>query len=71
MDNKITKSRLSDLLSYEWILMLIIAVVSIIAWELFYTMGGVKLTVGQSFKYYYDQSIIVEDDGELKQRLFA
>lgn len=69
MDNKITKSRLSDLLSYEWILMIVIAVVSIFAWEIFYTVGSVKLTVGQDFKYYYDQNIIVEDDAELRSRL--
>ena len=71
MDNKITKSRLSDLLSYEWILMLIIAIASIIVWELAYAMGSVKLTVGQEFKYYYDSTIVVEDNRELQTRLLS
>ena len=69
MDNRITKSRLSDLLSYEWILMLIIAIASIIVWELGYAMGAVKLTVGQEFKYYYDSTIVVEDNRELQTRI--
>lgn len=65
MDNKITKKRLSEYLSYEWILMIIIAVISIIAWELIYTMTGVKLTVGQNFKYYYDQTVYVGTEENL------
>ena len=69
MDNKITKSRLSDFLAYEWILLLIITIVSIIVWELAYTAGAVKLTIGQEFKYYYDINIIVDDANEFRQRL--
>ncbi len=57
MENKITKKRLSDFLSYEWIVMIIIAVVAILGWELIYKVSSVQLTTGQSFKYYYDQSI--------------
>ncbi len=57
MDNKITKRRLSDFLAYEWIMMIIIAVVAIITWELVYTMAGVRLTVGQQFKFYFDETV--------------
>ena len=57
MDNKLTKRRLSDYLSYEWILMIVVAVVMIVVWEFAYTVGAVRLTVGQDFKYYYDESI--------------
>ncbi len=57
MDNKITKSRLSNFLAYEWILIILVAVVAIIGWELVYTMAGVRLTVGQTFKIYYDETI--------------
>ena len=57
MDNKITKKRLSDFLAYEWIIMIIVAVVAMVAWEFAYTIGSVKLTVGQEFKYYYDQNV--------------
>jgi len=57
MDNKLTKRRFSDFMSYEWILMLIVAVVAIVVWELAYTIGSVRLSVGQQFKYYYDETI--------------
>lgn len=57
MDNKITKQRLSNFLSYEWIVMIIIAVVAMVFWELVYTIGSVRLTPGQEFKFYYDYSV--------------
>lgn len=57
MDNKLTKRRFSDFLSYEWILMLVVSVVMIIVWEFVYTVGAVRLTVGQQFKFYYDETI--------------
>ena len=65
MDNKITKRRLSEFLSYEWIMMIIISVVAIIVWELIFTMTSVRLTVGQQFKYYYDQGIYSDTDASL------
>lgn len=57
MDNRITKKRLSDLFSYEWIMMIIIAILVIVAWEFLYSASAVRLTVGQQFKFYYDTSI--------------
>lgn len=65
MDNRITKTRLSDFLSYEWILMIIVAVIAVVVWELAYTIGAVRLTVGQEFKYYYDQSLNAAGSGDL------
>lgn len=62
MDNKITRRRLSDFLSYEWILMIVISAIFIGVWELAYTVGAVKLSVGQEFKYYFDHNIVVEDN---------
>ena len=53
-------------MSYEWILLIIIAIVSIIVWELGYAMGSVKLTPGQEFKVYYDSTIVVEDGRTLQ-----
>ncbi len=58
MDNKITKARISNFFSYEWILLIAIAVAGILIWELIYTMAGVRLTTGQEFKYYYDETVI-------------
>lgn len=71
MDNKITKSRLSAFLQYEWILIIIISVVAIIVWELAYTISGVRLTVGQQFKYYYDQSISSTNQNEFYNFLLS
>ena len=76
MDNRITKTRLSDFLSYEWILMIIITVIAIIVWEFAYTVGAVRLTTGQHFKYYYDVSIDSSSNGTfqnllLKEKTFS
>ncbi len=70
MDNKITKKRLSDFLSYEWILIIVISIVSILGWELVYTVGSVQLTTGQVFKYYYDETILSNSNNELVNELF-
>ena len=57
MDNRLTKRRLSDMLAYDWIVMIVTAIAVIIVWELIYTVAGVRLTVGQEFKFYYDINI--------------
>ena len=57
MDNKITKERLSNLMSYDWIAMIVFLVVGIIVFELAFAVCGVRLTTGQNFKYYYDLKI--------------
>ena len=62
MDNKITKSRLSNYLSYEWIFVILISLASLLVWELIYTVSAVRLTAGQQFKYYYDQNIAQATD---------
>lgn len=65
MDNKITRNRLSNYLSYEWIFVIIISLASLIVWELIYTVASVRLTVGQQFKYYYDQNVSGSTDSSL------
>ncbi len=57
MDNKITKRRLHDFLAYEWIAIIAVIIAGIIAWNLIFTMTGVRLTVGQDFKFFYDETI--------------
>lgn len=71
MDNKITKKRLSDFLSYEWILIIIVALVSIVALEVLYSINRVKPTVGQSFKVIYDQNVASENIKEFKSRFLG
>ncbi len=69
MDNRLTKKRLSDLLSYEWIIMIIVCIVSIVFWELMYDVGSVKLTAGQDFKFFYDYTISPSANGDLRRQL--
>ncbi len=69
MDNKLTKKRLHDLLSYDWIFMIIMCVVCIIFWEIVYDFGAVKLTAGQNFRYYFDYNISPAGNTQLRQEL--
>ncbi len=62
MDNRLTKRRLSDLLSYEWIFIIVVCAICIILWELVYSIGSVKLTAGQRFGYYYDYTVYGADN---------
>lgn len=65
MDNKITKNRLSSFLSYEWILMVVIILVSIFVWEIAFRIGGVKLTKGQQFYLIIDQNVSNSTDKDV------
>ena len=49
MDAKITKKRLSRLLSYDWIKIVAIAVAAVLVWMLIFTMTATKITPSQQF----------------------
>lgn len=57
MDNRITKKRLYDLFSYDWLKAILIVLGVIIAWEFIYAVASVKLTSGQEFKVFFDQNV--------------
>ncbi|MBP5686930.1 MAG: hypothetical protein J6W87_04015 [Clostridia bacterium] len=57
MDSKVTKKRLSEFLAYEWIAIIVVAVVSIIAWEAILSFAAVKLKPGQTFTFVYDTNV--------------
>jgi hypothetical protein len=64
MDNKIKKNRLQDFFTYHWITLICVILAVVFIWEVLYTMFSVRLTVGQRFKYYYDQNIYyANEDG--------
>lgn len=69
MDSKITKKRLGDFMSYEWVLMIALVVAIILFWELIYTVSAVKLTTGQNFYYYYDQNVDYKNYNALYETL--
>jgi hypothetical protein len=52
MDAKITKYRLSRMLSYDWLKIVAIAVAVIFAWVLIFTMTATRITTTQSFVVY-------------------
>lgn len=63
MDAKITKKRLSRLLSYDWIKIVAIAVAAIIVWSLIFTMTATKITPSQQFTVfnYYCNGALTDD----------
>ncbi|MBE5736895.1 MAG: hypothetical protein E7348_00640 [Clostridiales bacterium] len=65
MDNRITKKRLQDLLSYDWLKAVLIVLGVIIAWEFIYSVASVKLTAGQEFKVFFDQNIYHVDSDNI------
>ena len=69
MENKITRKRLSDFLSYEWIVMIIVAVCVILGLETIYSVSSVQLTTGQVFKYYYDETVLSISNADFVEEL--
>lgn len=67
MDNKLTKSRLSNLLAYEWIAMMITIVIAIVVLEFIFNASAARLTTGQQFNYYYDTTIYSGNDKAFNQ----
>ncbi len=65
MDNRLTKKRMSNFLSYEWIAIILCIVAMVIVWELVYTMSAVRLTSGQQFKFFFDQNVRVSENSSL------
>lgn len=61
-EKKVKQNRLSTFLSYEWIIMIVCAVIAVVMLELVYSVAAVRLSVGQQFTYYYDQNISSTSD---------
>lgn len=49
MDAKLTKERLSRILSYDWLKIVGLAVVAIIVWSLIFTVSATRITTAQQF----------------------
>ncbi len=69
MNNKISKRRLSDFLSYEWVVMIVVIMVAIFSWELIFSFVSVRLNSGQVFEYYYDSNVSSYNDEALRAML--
>ena len=55
MDAKITKKRLSRMLSYDWIKIILLAAALIVAWTLIFTMTATRITPAQQYTVFnYD-----------------
>lgn len=69
MDNKVTKSRLSNLFAYEWIIMIITIVVAVLVLELLFSVSSARISVGQQFTFFYDETIYSGNDQAFKKLL--
>ena len=49
MDAKITKTRISRMLSYDWLKIVIASVIAIVVWSLVFTMSATRITPAQQF----------------------
>lgn len=62
MDNRITKQRLQDFFSYEWVTMVIAIILAIVMCSFVFNIFEVKATVGQTFNIIFDQNIKVYNE---------
>ena len=53
MDNRFTKKRIANMLSYDWIKMLAVVLGIVFVWILSYTIGAPRASEGQVFGVYY------------------
>lgn len=68
MDARITKARLSNLLSYDWLKILIAIAVAVVGLVLVFTMAATRPGYGQTFVVYgYDDVIPGDDFSTLKE----
>lgn len=65
MSNKVGRRKLSDFLSYEWIVMIVVILIAILSWELVFSFLSVRLNSGQVFEYYYDTNVSSSNDESL------
>lgn len=65
MDARITKSRLSRVLSYDWFKILILVVAIAFFWSLLFTMGAPRASVGQTFDLFVYSDFSGKSEGEV------
>jgi hypothetical protein len=64
MDNKITRSRLKILFSYDLIKLIVFVVIGCVLWSLLFTIFGDSLSEGQSLNVYWYNVTVYEDEIE-------
>lgn len=69
MDNKITKKRLSQLFSYDWIAVIFTFIALVLLWQFIFQVTSVKLTRGQNFKYFIDYNVTAKNPDSFTQIL--
>ena len=53
MDNRFTKKRIANMLSYDWIKMIAVVLGIVFVWILAFTIGAPRASEGQVFGVYY------------------
>ena len=73
MDAKITKIRISRMLSYDWLKIVLASVVAIIVWSLVFTTSATRITPAQQFSvfnYVGNTSFVATDFNTLYSKAF-
>jgi hypothetical protein len=71
MDIKITSPRLKNLLSYEWIKMIVAVVAGIIVWTLLFTTLGTRITVGEEFTFVIYEDVYTLGDQNKNSKILS
>ena len=53
MDNRFTKKRVANMISYDWIKMVVLVVAIVFLWVLAFTIGSPRASKGQTFGIFY------------------
>lgn len=70
MDNKITKRRLKNVLSYDWVKMVVVVLGICLLWSLAFTIGAPRASTGQTFSvFYYGSFHYVHSPSELTEEI--
>ncbi len=69
MDIKINSKRIKNLLSYDWIKIILSIIAGIIVWSLLFTTLGTRITVGQEFYFHTYDNVFTAGSVERNQEV--
>ena len=71
MDIKITGARFKNLLSYEWVKIIVGIIVGIVVWSLLFTTLGTRITVGEQFYFVTYENVFTTDSNNSDNKLLS
>ena len=64
MDIKIQRDRLKNLLSYDWLKIILSIVAGVVVWSLLFTTLGTRATVGEEFVLNVYENVYTQGSGK-------